>query len=120
MTLIPAGKVYSYRMPTDNRTEKYWFHFDFAVGNDRMFSGIKLKNKITVTDDEYVRNLFETVLHKSLENSTAAEAATVGAVNMLVAYYLEKCNAGRLDETENAVTLAMKAAEEHLSDELTL
>lgn len=120
MALIPAGKVYSYRLPTEVRTEKYWFHFDFAVGNDRTFSGVRLQEKITVTDAEYVANLFETVLNKPLANSPAANAATVGAIDMLVAYYLEKCNAVTSDKTKNAVTLALKTAEECLTDELTL
>lgn len=120
MSLIPSGTVYSYRLPSAKRTEKYWFHFDFAVQNDRTFSGLTLKNKITVTDGEYVQNLFETVLGNAVSDSPASVAATVGAVNMLVAYYLEKSNSRRASLSENDIELAVKAAEERLDCDLTL
>ena len=87
MLLIPAGTRHDFHLSEKGFASKYWMHVDVLLDGKNLFDYYSLPIKIHVDKNEYLENLFETVLKlgksPKLSHRLTASSALLSIISFL-------------------------------------
>ena len=119
MVLIPAGTRHDYHLSDKGFASKYWMHVDILLDGKNLFDFYSLPFKIHVDKNEYLENLFETVLRLGKSEKLSHKLTTSSTLLSIISFYAEHCE--YLDNRPgDEIDESIKYIKNHYKEKITL